>query len=326
MSRVKPMRLVPGLGALAALLALAGVPEFALATTAGGRITVPAEALVEARTLHLDDVAQLEGDALLLADVVVGEAPDPGVAGRLSGNEILLRLRAAGLDAERIEYRIPVGVRVVRAHRELDREELRSRIEDRVAEWLAPGERLGRLEMRAPMRVPLGEIDVVVENISRRGEDTAEIQLAVEQAGEALLHRTVPATIEGEAPRVVFRRGLERGDVVGEGDVALEVRARDPRDRGALSEISQVVGRPLRVDVDRGEIALRQHLGAGTAGGVRRGDPVRLELSQGKLNVTTSGEALENAALGDMVRIVNRSSGHELSGRVVGHGRIRIAF
>ena len=309
---------------LALVLALVAVPEVVPAATHAGRITVPPDALVETHTLHLGDLAQLEGDALLLADVVVGEAPDPGVAARLSGNEILARLRAAGLDEERIEYRIPVGVRVVRAHRELDREELRSRIEERVAQWLAPGERLGRLEMHAPLRVPRGEIDVVVEDVSRRGEDAAEIRLAVEQGGVALLQRSVPARIEGEAPRVVFRRGLERGEMVARGDVAVEIRARDSRDRGAFSEISQVVGRPVRVDVEPGQVALRGHLGA--AAGVRRGDPVRLELRQGSLIVTTSGEALENAALGDTVRIVNRSSGHELSGRVVGHGRIQIAF
>ncbi len=313
----------------AAVLLVAGLVATAStrpvqAQAATGRISIQSDAIVEGRTVHLGDIADLEGDGLALADVALAEAPAVGDAQRLSGNEILARLREAGLDEEGVQYRIPVGVRVVRAHRVLEAEELQVSIETAAEAWLEPGERIARVELGRALRVPHGAVDVVVSEITRQRDGHAMARLTIEQAGEIVERRNVPLMLETHAPRVVFRRSLRRGEVLTTSDIDIEIRAVSSGAGTGFETSQEVLGRALRSDVGRGELATLRQLDAPV--GVKRGDQVRLELHSGMLLVSATGEALESAAVGENVRVVNPTSGRELTGKVVSHGRVRVAF
>jgi flagella basal body P-ring formation protein FlgA len=61
-----------------------------------------------------------------------------------------------------------------------------------------------------------------------------------------------------------------------------------------------------------------------TAQLVRTGAQVRLVYEDGDLTILSSGMALQNGIMGDMVRVRNLQSGQIISGAVMGNGTVRV--
>lgn len=57
---------------------------------------------------------------------------------------------------------------------------------------------------------------------------------------------------------------------------------------------------------------------------VKRGTPVRMTFSQGTMVISATGSPLENASIGDVIRIRNLDSGLTVSGTVMADGSVQV--
>jgi flagellar basal body P-ring formation protein FlgA len=88
----------------------------------------------------------------------------------------------------------------------------------------------------------------------------------------------------------------------------------------SLSLLEQKSGRRLRTGQLIGELDLQKQWA------VRQGEGVLIRAGQGSFAATTRGEALENGAIGEGIRVRNNSSGREIQTWVLGKGEVETRF
>lgn len=310
-----------------AVLALAALALTARARRAwaAGRIALSSEVLVEGERVALGELGALEGDARRFASLDLGPAPAPGATRRLAGAAILRQLRAAGLDAAQVRYKIPAWIRVERASQQVSDEALRDEVRRALAERLRPGESIRAIDVARGVRIPPGPYRVRAGALpERRGTGIFPLSLEIVQGGDVVAHVPVRVTLARAERVVVARRALPRGARVEPEDVALELRSLAPSDGDVLLSLHDAVGKRTRMAVAAGERLRLRYLERPPA--VRRGELVRAFIERPGLEVSLAVEALETAAAGEPVRIRNPASGRELSGRVTEDGRVRVAY
>lgn len=313
--------------ALGALLLAAGLllDGDGTARAASGRIRVAPHATVTGAVLQLGAVAELDGAARELAGVELGDAPAPGASRRLSGHEVLSRLRAAGLD-EAIGYSIPASITVSRAFQVLPESELRFAVEDVVARHLPPEERIDGIELVRPVRIAPGPYELEVREPDARASSGAlrRVDVRVIQEGREVATVPVRLRVVRFGPVVVTRRAVARGAVLVEDDLGLEERRLDDLPAMVAGSLEDAVGKVARVALGAGRPVPLRALEALPL--VQRGDAVRLTIEAGGLRLSAPGEALDTGGAGERVRVVNTSSRRELVGRVVAHGTVLVAY
>ncbi len=81
---------------------------------------------------------------------------------------------------------------------------------------------------------------------------------------------------------------------------------------GMVSSRTLLPGRTIQVSALRAPFA------------VKRGGTVRLTFSIGNMMISASGTPLENASIGDVIRVRNLDSGVTVSGTVMGDGTVQV--
>ncbi|PLL12073.1 flagella basal body P-ring formation protein FlgA [Tabrizicola sp. TH137] len=129
-----------------------------------------------------------------------------------------------------------------------------------------------------------------------------------------------PTDDAGEGPMaVVLARSVARGAVLTAEDVTLApVGTRGPD--GIFTDPAEVIGRRTKTALGLGKPVLLRQLEPVWM--VARGNPVVLAASAGGLAVSAPAEALDDGALGDVIRVLNKSSGREVKAVVTGRNSV----
>lgn len=310
-------------------MALGTALGLAAASAAGtGRVVVARDATVSTPTIRLGDVATLEGDAAALADVTLGAAPVTGDARALDGNTVLAALRRAGADLNAISYTIPATVRVRRASQEVGEAAAREAIEGFLDETLrAEGADavLRAVEVPGIVRIPAGPYTTRVTAPSGAplvGRTRLQVDFLVDGRPEKTLW--VGAEIGVWADVVVLRRPIAHGEPIAAADLAVDRRDLAQVPRGSITDAGEVSGRIAKVPLAAFAPIRREQLTHPAA--VKRGDAVLLVATRGPLRLSVPGEVLQDAAIGEQVRVVNRTTRKDLIGRVADPSTVVVEF
>ena len=103
---------------------------------------------------------------------------------------------------------------------------------------------------------------------------------------------------------------------------AEDLEPSDERVPGAFGSIEAVVGREARVALYPGRPILEKQLGAPAL--IERNQVVRMQYMRGALSIVTEGRALDRAAAGEPVRVMNLASRQTVSGTVAADGSIKV--
>lgn len=118
---------------------------------------------------------------------------------------------------------------------------------------------------------------------------------------------------------VVLLRSVARGAVLMAEDVALApAGARSPD--GIFTDPDEVIGRRTKTALGAGKPVLLRQLEPVWM--VARGNPVVLVAMAGGLAVSAPAEALDDGAMGDVIRVLNKSSGREVKAVVTGRNSV----
>ena len=125
----------------------------------------------------------------------------------------------------------------------------------------------------------------------------------------------------GFAKFVVLTKSLQTGEIIGADDVTLVSRDANPG-VGYFRDINDVVGRKAKRAININQIIRTRHLELDYA--IQKDQSVIIESKIGPVTVVSAGIAVDNAQLGELVKIKNNASGRIVEGVAISEKKIRI--
>lgn len=120
---------------------------------------------------------------------------------------------------------------------------------------------------------------------------------------------------------VVLTKSLRSGEIIGMDDVRLVKRDSNPG-VGYFRDINDVVGRKAKRAININQIIRSRHLELDYA--IQKDQSVIIESKIGPVTVVSAGIAVDDAQLGELVKVKNNSSGLVVEGVAISEKKIRI--
>lgn len=124
----------------------------------------------------------------------------------------------------------------------------------------------------------------------------------------------LPVTVAAYAKVMVSKRPIAPGEIVSAADVSWVDREVSSLSYGYLRSLQQPGGMRSVRSIAQGAVITANMLEAGTL--ISKGQQLTLRSNSGPVSVTMRGTALEDGALGELIKVRNLSSGKQLEGRV----------
>jgi flagella basal body P-ring formation protein FlgA len=182
-----------------------------------------------------------------------------------------------------------------------------------------------KIVYKGDLALPAGivEFDVMAP---QQWEGWGSVNLALIVRVDGRVVKNIPVRIEVEAmtDMVVSTRPLEQGEIIGEGDVAVQKRNLALVGNRICRNKSEVVGKRLKAGL-RGNIPLRsdqlERLPL-----IKSGQHVTILLENDLIRVTATGRSKGAGAAGDVVIVQNLISQKDIQARVVDSSTVRVEF
>jgi len=125
----------------------------------------------------------------------------------------------------------------------------------------------------------------------------------------------------GASKIVKLSRSLRRGEVITHDDLVL-VSSPDHHLVGYFKDLDDVIGRKTKRSLSINQVLQNRHLEVDWL--IQKDQFVSIESQIGGVTVVGSGLALDNAQIGDLLRVLNQSSKVIVEGRVVSEKKVKI--
>ena len=299
-----------------------------IASVAGSPTPCHADSIV---TLH-DDVVLTQPTVRLsdlfngvppVIDRDIAQAPLPGQSALYDAN-LLSKLA----DKYRLEWHPTTGtphITVTSACTRIPTDAIREAVIQKIKDSGARGDIDITFDARKPeLALPANQPDAFAlanfdyDPLSKRFR--TEINAGAGQAA-VIMPLAGRVTIKRHVP--VLARKLESGTIIGLSDIDwLDV----PEDRlsdSTITDAQQLVGRELRhTTADNEPLRMNDVLPPRL---VTRGSLVTMKIETPMMVITTQGKALQDGAMGEVVRVLNTQSNRMIEGTVDGSGSVRVS-
>lgn len=297
--------------------ALAGIAFAALPATAAP--VLKADVSV---TSGIVTVGDMFDDAGAAAKTAIFRAPAPGTAGYVSLDQVRSAASAAGLTA--FDSGDVTRVHVARTGERVGRKMLDALITSDLHERGLLGE---RESADITFNTPLPTLYA-----ARKHHPATLIRLSYAVGNGAfeahfdLAGIVKPLVLSGRIEVMVkapfLARTLDRGTVIGPDDIDMRRTPKRFATTGVLLAPEQIVGKVLRHQSREGLLIRPNDLGDQQL--VARNDMVTVYLRKGPLTLTVKGQALNDAAKGEPVSVLNLASKKTIHGKAVAPGAVEI--
>ncbi|MEA5114696.1 MAG: flagellar basal body P-ring formation chaperone FlgA [Geobacteraceae bacterium] len=185
--------------------------------------------------------------------------------------------------------------------------------------------RIKRIVYSGDMSLPSGKVSY--EFMAPRqweGWGRTNLGFIVRVDDSVVRNMSVPVEVEALADMVVALRPLVRGEIISEGDVALQKRDLAGISGKVAFDTPSVVGKVVRINI-RGNSPVRSDF-LEKVPIIKYGQMVTIVAEDGSLRVTAAGRAKGSAAEGDLVMVQNLNSKKDVQGRVLDSGTVAVDF
>ena len=177
----------------------------------------------------------------------------------------------------------------------------------------------------SPLKLPAPDYSIVVAEWPTNGiTGTFLVRVKISSDGELVADWLVPLQAQLWQDVWVANTRLERGQALDRSLLASQkfdtLRERQPPisaqvDPSSLELTNSITaGRPLT----RHDVSIRPI--------IRKGQIVEVSAQQGLLSITMKALALENGAVGDLIKLRNLESRREINGQIINENKVRIPF
>lgn len=169
-----------------------------------------------------------------------------------------------------------------------------------------------------------GKVELNVEQTGSPGlADMHFIKVRIDIGGVEYARINVGPYLSINLPVVVANGDIERGRIIGADDVTIKTRdLTEKRLNDPLIDVEEAIGMEAKQKVSDGSPVLSRHLDEPLL--VERGKDVTAIVHAYGIQVTMTGQALDNGRMGESVRVKNRDSGKIITGEVIGHRLVEV--
>jgi flagellar basal body P-ring formation protein FlgA len=281
---------------------------------------------VKGSVVRLADIAVIESedqDAVQqLGLLEVGSMPLTGRTGTITQGYVRIKIRSLKLDVKRFQFAGAQLCGVTRPEQILSGAEIEKAALEAVR---ATQQDLDVISNYTPLdqRLPLGKIETrpMTARLFGTTSGTIPVQVLVDGKQEASI--SVSFRLVKKAPVVVATRDIPAGTVLGTEDIEIQDRAAVAGPL-QISTLDQAIGRQVTSPIKSGTTLTNSMLKSATI--VKRGARIKLICRGNGFTVTAAGEALQDAANGQLVRVRNLTSRLEVTGTAVGDQLVEVPF
>ena len=197
-------------------------------------------------------------------------------------------------------------------------------LEEQVANYLQRASIGGRYEIQvnrldSRLRMPACD-QPLVASLESPAQPVGRVTVRVGCQGSSTWSLFVPAQVRLFRQVVVAQRPLARGAILEAQDIDWRERDVGTLTQGYLTEPEQALGSKLTRPVSIDQVLTPNHLERAPV--VRKGDHVVISAGGAALSVRMPGEALQEGAIGELVRVRNLSSQRIIKARISGPGQV----
>ena len=287
---------------------------------------------VSGEIVRLSDIAQCKGGSeamrRLILGTEVGRAPGPGRRLRLDPDWVLVKVRRRGVRLNQITWKAPRTVEITTAFQRVEgrafEKAFRSYVRDRMP-WSPEKVRVGNVRTQGDVNVRAGRVRLEVEPPKAArllGRVTLGVRLFVDDRPVRWVW--VTGDVRVRANVWVLDRPVRRGYLFTARDLRpmeMDLKSVPP---GVIENAREVVGKRARRAI-AGRAPIQRHW-LERAPLVKRGDIVNLKAESESLLITAIGVVRSEAALGEMVHVVNLQSKKSVYGRVVDARTVQVLY
>ncbi len=293
-------------------------------------------ALAYAGTLTLRDRIMVDGDVVRLGDlfeeplsdgdIAVAQAPKAGQTMTLDARFLQQVARAYRLEWKpRSKYqKVVIGRMSQRVTAPMVREAIAVAVQERIGSSTDLDVALdgGDLELDLPTDVA-NSVTVSAINFNPNSNRFAAILVAPAD-GPPIIERTVFGTVYEMAQIPVPKRLISAGETISAEDLEWQPVQLTRLTGNSLTDAEQLIGRVAKRPLKAGQILRQSDVAVSPV--IRKNDLIRLVVKTGQMTLSVQGKALQDAALGQTVRVINVNSNRQLSGTVVDAGTVAVGF
>jgi flagellar basal body P-ring formation protein FlgA len=321
MTRIRPLAvaLLAGLWAwqpLQPALAEDAVLAYAESLTLRDRI------MVDDDVVRLGDLFQ---EQLSDGDVAVAQSPKAGQTLTLDARFLQQVARAYRLSWKPAKYqKVTIGRMSQRVTAPMVRDAIAVAVQERMGSSSDLDIALdgGDLELDLPTDVE-NSVSVSAINFDPHSNRFAAILVAPAD-GPPVIQRNVFGTVYEMAQIPVPTRLISAGDIIAADDLEWQPVHLTRLSGNSLTDAEQLVGRMAKRPLKAGQILRQSDVAVSPV--IRKNDLIRLVVKTGQMTLSVQGKALQDAALGQTVRVVNVNSNRQLTGTVIDAGTVAIGF
>jgi flagellar basal body P-ring formation protein FlgA len=269
-------------------------------------------------------IGDLVENAGLAANTPIFRAPDLGQTGAVPARAVVEAVRPYGLIA--VDTRGLSEVSVTHASHTI----VASEIERRIASELTARYNLGKAEnLKVTFDRDLRPMEVALTagaepSVSRVAYDVTakRFDLSFDLVGSSRQTWRYTGSAIETVEAVVSTRVLNRGDVIRQGDIAIERRPKGEFTSEPPAPSSEVVGLALRRSFRAGQPLRSTDLMKPEI--VKKNDMVMMRYEVPGIVLTLRGQSLDNGTEGDVVNVMNVQSKRTIQGIVTSPGQVKM--
>ena len=280
-------------------------------------LTAPAEVSLDKNTILLGDLIEFaEGD--LRSTLLLGQAPNPGLARKIHDYEILGKLRVSGLRIEDLD--LPESVLVRRQSVPLDVERVRFLVQELFSRRY-PEARVEIQEMVVPaIDVTTAEVQItgsLPTNINVGGRVSVQLDIRGEGFARSVYVQT---RVHVEPPQPVLERPVRAHARVLEDDVQWRFAPLNGSGE-VVQSLDQIRGMLAKQDLEPGQVLTTSQLYSPVL--VRRGDAVTIVAAVGNITISAMMKARSSGEYGQTIIVEHLNGSGQTTARVTGQGTVQ---
>jgi flagellar basal body P-ring formation protein FlgA len=299
-------------------------PAFAeeVALNYADMLTLRDRIMVDDDVVRLGDLFQ---ESLSDGDVAVAQAPKAGQMLTLDARFLQQVARAYRLSFKPAKYqKVTIGRMSQRVTAPMVRDAIAVAVQERMGSSTDLDIALdgGDLELDLPTDVE-NSVSVSAINFDPHSNRFAAILVAPAD-GPPVIQRNVFGTVYEMAQIPVPKRLISAGDVIAADDLEWQPVHLSRLSGNSLTDAEQLVGRMAKRPLKAGQILRQSDVAVSPV--IHKNDLIRLVVKTGQMTLSVQGKALQDAAMGQSVRVMNVNSNRQLTGTVIDAGTVAIGF
>ena len=261
--------------------------------------------------------------------IVIGRAPLPGNARRISADYIRLRLKQAKVDLKRVHLQVPDSIEVSRACVTISREEIKRAVSDYIhanIPWDKDRVKIRKIHVSSDVTLPKGNVSYRIEPL-RNSDFKGKVPFPIHFKVNGLFQKRIlaMAQISVMTEVVVAKKSLRRYGRIDEDDIELKEKDLSRIRSNVITDPEEVLGKRAKRSIAAGTILRPGHIEYPPM--VKRGDVVLVVATSAGLRITARGVVNEREGrLGERIKVENLDSKKNIYARVLDSKTVEVDF